>query len=49
MVTPDRVLRTLVFPIQYPEIAESLARELGQDVEKLYEACGIDLPRPFIP
>ena len=49
MATPDRILRTLVFPIQYLEIGESLARELGQDIDALYQACGIDLPRPFMP
>ena len=49
MATPDRILRTLVFPIQYLEIGESLARELGQDIDTLYQACGIDLPRPFMP
>ena len=47
--TPDRILRTLVFPIQYLEIGEALARELGQDIDDLYRACGIDLPRPFMP
>lgn len=47
--TPDRILRTLVFPIQYLEIGEALARELGQDIDELYRACHIDLPRPFMP
>lgn len=49
MVSPDRILRSLTFPIQYLEIGESLARELHQDVEALYQHCGIDLPRPFMP
>ena len=49
MATPDRILRTLVFPIQYLEIGESLARELGEDIDALYQSWGIDLPRPFMP
>ncbi len=49
MVSPDRILKSLTFPIQYLEIGESLARELHQDVEALYHHCGIDLPRPFMP
>lgn len=49
MTTPDRILRTLKFPIQYLEIGESLARDLGQDVDALYKACGIELPHPFAP
>lgn len=47
--TPDRILRTLVFPIQYLEIGEALARELGRDIDELYRSCRIDLPRPFMP
>ncbi len=47
--TPDRILRTLVFPIQYLEIGEALARELGQDIDEIYRVCRIDLPRPFLP
>lgn len=49
MPTSDRVLNGLTFPIQYLEIAESLARDLGVDVESIYQHCGIDLPRPFMP
>ncbi|MDI1260203.1 AraC family transcriptional regulator [Aquabacterium sp.] len=49
MPTSDRTLKSLTFPIQYLEIAESLARELGMDVELIYQHCGIDLPRPFMP
>ena len=49
MPTSDRTLKSLTFPIQYLEIAESLARELGMDVAAIYQGCGIDLPRPFMP
>lgn len=49
MVSSDRILKSLTFPIQYLEIGEALARELHQDVEELYRYCGIDLPRPFMP
>lgn len=49
MSAPDRVLRSLTFPIQYLEIGEALARELGQDIDRLYREWGIDLPRPFMP
>lgn len=49
MVSSDRILKGLTFPIQYLEIGEALARELHQDVEALYRYCGIDLPRPFMP
>jgi AraC-like DNA-binding protein len=49
MVSSDRILKSLTFPIQYLEIGESLARELHQDAEDLYRHCGIDLPRPFMP
>lgn len=49
MPAPDRVLRTLTFPIQYLEVGEALARELGHDIEQLYQDWGIDLPRPFMP
>lgn len=49
MPASDRELQSLTFPIQYLEIGEALARELGQDVEPLYKAWGIDLPRPFMP
>lgn len=49
MATPDRILRTLKFPIQYLEIGESLARDLGQDVGAVYKACGIELLHPFAP
>lgn len=49
MATPDRILRSLKFPIQYLEIGESLARDLGHDMDAFYQACGIDLPRPFMP
>lgn len=47
--TPDRILRTLVFPIQYLEIGDALARELRRDIDELYRVCQIDLPRPFMP
>ena len=43
MPAPDRVLRTLTFPIQYLEVGEALARELGHDIEQLYQNWGIDL------
>jgi len=49
MPASDRELQSLTFPIQYLEIGEALARELGQDVDPLYKAWGIDLPRPFMP
>ncbi|MBI2733358.1 MAG: AraC family transcriptional regulator ligand-binding domain-containing protein [Aquabacterium sp.] len=49
MVSSDRILKSLTFPIQYLEIGEALARELHQDVEELYRYCDIDLPRPFMP
>lgn len=45
----DRQLKTLSFPVQYLEIGESLAREMGQDIDAIYRRCGIDLPRPFMP
>lgn len=49
MVSSDRILKSLTFPIQYLEIGESLSRELNYDVEALYRHCGIDVPRPFMP
>lgn len=49
MPTSDRTLKSLTFPIQYLEIAESLACELNLDLDAMYRSSGIDLPRPFMP
>lgn len=49
MASPDRILKTLTFPIQYLEVGESLARARGLDVAGVYRQCGVDLPRPFLP
>lgn len=42
-------LDRLHFPLQYLEIGESMAREVGADVDGFYAAVGLDLPRPFAP
>jgi len=49
MVGSERELRNLTFPAQYLETVESLARDLRQDAEPFYRACGIDHSRPFVP
>jgi AraC-like DNA-binding protein len=49
MASPDRILKTLTFPIQYMEVGEALCREQSLAPEELYQHCGIDLPRPFMP
>lgn len=42
-------LERLHFPLQYLEIGEAMAREVGADVDGFYAAVGLDLPRPFAP
>lgn len=49
MPTPDRILKTLSFPIQYLEIGESVSRAMGRDPDLLYQHCGMTAPRPFMP